>query len=41
MADAGILPKEQIRELLNDFPALEDGDDIQDAEVIEEDLKEE
>ena len=41
MADAGILPKEQIRELLNDFPALEDGDDIQDAEVIEEDIKEE
>jgi len=41
MADAGILPKEQIMELLNDFPALEDGDDIQDAEVIEEDLKEE
>jgi transposase-like protein len=40
MADAGILPKEQIRELLNDFPALEDGSDIQDAEVIEEDLKE-
>jgi hypothetical protein len=25
---------------LNDFPALEDGDDIQDAEVIEEDIKE-
>jgi hypothetical protein len=35
MADAGILPKEQIRELLNDFPALEDGDDIQDAEIVD------
>lgn len=37
MADAGILPKEQIRELLNDFPALEDGDDIQDAEIVNDD----
>lgn len=37
MADAGILPKEQIRELLNDFPALEDGDDIQDAEIVNND----
>ena len=37
MADAGILPKEQIRELLNDFPALEDGNDIQDAEIVDDD----
>ena len=37
MADAGILPKEQIRELLNDFPALEDGNDIEDAEIVDDD----
>ena len=37
MADAGILPKEQIMELLNDFPALEDGNDIQDAEIVDDD----
>lgn len=37
MADAGILPKETIKELLGDFPALNDGDeDIVDAVVVNE-----
>ncbi len=38
MSDAGIMPKETIKELLGDLPALNDGeDDIEDAEVIEKD----
>lgn len=37
MADAGILPKETIKELLGDFPALnESNDDIEDAVVLNE-----
>lgn len=37
MADAGILPKETIKELLGDFPALNEGnDDIEDAVVLNE-----
>ena len=37
MADAGILPKETIKELLGDFPALNDADeDIVDAVVVNE-----
>lgn len=35
MADAGILPKETIKDLLKDFPALnESSEDIEDAEVV-------
>jgi hypothetical protein len=37
MSDAGIMPRETIKELLGDFPALEDGDDIQDAEIVDAD----
>ena len=36
MGDAGILPKETIKELLGDFPALGEGDDIQDAEMVDD-----
>ena len=36
MNDAGIMPRETIRELLGDMPALSDGeDDIEDAEVVD------
>jgi hypothetical protein len=31
------MPRETIKELLGDFPALEDGDDIQDAEIVDAD----
>jgi hypothetical protein len=35
MSDAGIMPRETIKELLGDLPALNDGeDDIEDAEVV-------
>jgi hypothetical protein len=35
MADAGIMPKETIQQLLGDFPALADGnEDIEDAEIV-------
>ena len=36
MADAGIMPKETIQQLLGDFPALADGaEDIEDAEIVQ------
>lgn len=36
MSDAGIMPKETIKKLLGDMPALSDGeDDIEDAEVVD------
>lgn len=36
MSDAGIMPRETIKELLGDMPALNDGeDDIKDAEVVD------
>lgn len=37
MGDAGIMPKNTIKELLGDFPALNEGaEDIEDAEVVDE-----
>lgn len=37
MGDAGIMPRETIKELLGDFPSLNDGDsDIEDAEIVEQ-----
>ena len=36
MSDAGIMPKDTIKQLLGDMPALSDGeDDIEDAEVVD------
>ena len=36
MSDAGIMPRETIKELLGDLPALNDGEeDIEDADIIE------
>ena len=36
MGDAGIMPKETIRELLGDLPALSDVEDgIEDGEIVE------
>lgn len=39
MGDAGIMPKETIKELLGDLPALNEGDDdAENAEILGEDL---
>ena len=36
MSDAGIMPRETIKELLGDLPALNDGEeDIEDADIVE------
>lgn len=37
MSEAGVLPQETVNSLLGNLPALNSGDDIEDAEVVEND----